>query len=120
MRPATLLALSDLDQPTLIWWIILALIALGPAIHSWIKVIEFVKGKKFDPSSYVTHAQLAAVKNERDTQIANTIAEIRSDFDKLEKFLTDIARDLPAIHRALGRLEGHDDAEQQTRKRRPS
>lgn len=117
MPPPSLLALADTDQPLLVWWIILAAIALGPALHSWIKVIEFVKGKRFDAAQFVTHAQLAAVKSERDAQIAATIAEIRQDFDKLEKFLTDIARDLPAIHRALGRLEGHDDADRLDRKR---
>jgi hypothetical protein len=119
MLPGPLLSLSETDQPTLVWWIILGLIALGPALHSWIKVIEFFKGKKFDPAAFVTHAQLAAVKSERDAQIASTIAEIRQDFDKLEKFLTDIARDLPAIHRALGRLEGHDEADLRSPGRKP-
>lgn len=112
-----LFALSETDQPTLVWWIILAAIALGPALHSWIKVIEFFKGKKFDVSQFVTHAQLQTVKSERDAQIATTIAELKQDFDKLEKFLTDIARDLPAIHRALGRLEGHDEADRPKRPR---
>lgn len=95
----------------LVWWIILGLIALGPALHSWIKVIEFFKGKSFDPSRFVTQEQLSAVKAERDLQIAATIGEIRNDLTRLEETLTSLNRDLPAIHRALGRLEGHDDAE---------
>jgi hypothetical protein len=113
---APLLALDETDQPMLVWWIIGGLIALGPALHSWIKVLEWFKGKGIDPSQFVTQDQLAAVKAERDAQITATIKEIRDDFNKLEKTLADIARDLPAIHRALGRLEGHDHA-QETRRR---
>lgn len=112
------LALSETDQPMLVWWIILGLIALGPALHSWIKVIEFAKGKKFDPTNYVTKEQLDKVKGERDQQIAATISEIRDDLNRLEKVLTELSRDLPAIHRALGRLEGHDDAEANNAARR--
>lgn len=111
LSPAPIFALSESDQPTLVWWLILGAIALGPALHSWIKVIEFFKGKKFDPASYVTQAQLAAMKSERDTQIASTFGEIKGDLDRLEQTLNAINRDLPAIHRALGRLEGHDDAD---------
>lgn len=121
--PATLsalplfLALDSDDQPLLVWWVIGAFMALGPVLHSYIKVWDWLKGKSIDTSQFVTHAQLQAVRSERDAQIAATIAEIRQDFDKLEKFLTDIARDLPAIHRALGRLEGHDEAERPKRPR---
>jgi uncharacterized protein HemX len=110
LPPAPLFALSEQDQPTLVWWMILGAIALGPALHSWIKVIEFFKGKKFEPSNYVTQDQLAAMKTERDAQIKSTFGEIKGDLDRLEKTLTAINRELPAIHRALGRLEGHDDA----------
>lgn len=106
-----LLALDDADQPILVWWIIGAVMALGPVLHSYIKVYDWLKGKGIDTSQFVTHAQLQAVKSERDAQIAATIAEIRADFTKLERTLSDIARDLPAIHRALGRLEGHDEAD---------
>lgn len=119
MLPGPLLALSETDQPTLVWWIILGLIALGPALHSWIKVYDWMKGKSIDTSKFVTHEQLAAVKSERDAQIASTIAEIRADFAKLETTLKDVARDLPAIHRALGRLEGHDEADLRAPGRKP-
>lgn len=111
MLPGPLLALSENDQPLLMWWVIGAIMALGPVLHSYIKVYDWLKGKSIDTSKFVTQDQLAAIKAERDAQIASSIAEIRQDFDKLEKFLTDIARDLPAIHRALGRLEGHDEAD---------
>lgn len=110
MRAATFLALSDSDQPMLVWWIIGALIALGPAILSWIKVFEYFKGKSTDVSAFITRAEFLQAKAERDQQLVSTVTEIRSDFDRLEKFMTDLGRDLPAIHRALGRLEGHDDA----------
>ena len=113
----SLRALSDTDQPLLVWWVIGAVMALGPVLSSYIRVYDWLKGKGIDTSQFVTQAQLAQMKLERDAQIATTIAEIRQDFDKLEKFLTDIARDLPAIHRALGRLEGHDEAERPKRPR---
>jgi uncharacterized protein HemX len=93
----------------LAWWIILAAIAVGPALHSWIKVYEFMKGKRSDLSQFVTRNELAQMKQERDQQISTTIADIKSDLDRVEKLMNDINRDLPAIHRALGRLEGHDD-----------
>lgn len=123
--PATLsdlqlfLALDSDDQPLLVWWVIGAFMALGPVLHSYIKVYDWLKGKGIDTSQFVTQAQLAQMKSERDAQIASTIAEIRQDFNKLEKFLTDIARDLPAIHRALGRLEGHDEADLRAPGRKP-
>lgn len=107
---ALILALSEADSPMLLWLIIGGLMALGPVILSYIKVYEWFKGKGIDTAAFVTRSELAAMKQERDAQIATTIAEIRSDFDRLEKFMTDLSRDLPAIHRALGRLEGHDDA----------
>lgn len=111
LSPAPLLALSESDQPTLVWWLILGAIALGPALHSWIKVIEFFKGKKFDPASYVTQAQLAAMKTERDAQIAATFGEIKSDIDRIEKILTIMNQDMKSIDRVIGRLEGLSDAD---------
>lgn len=99
----------------LLWLLVGGLLALGPALHSWVRVIEHFKGKTFDAANYVTQAQLAAVRSERDAQMAASIKEIKSDFDKLEETLANIARDLPAIHRALGRLEGHDDLERRPR-----
>lgn len=107
---APLLALSEADSPMLLWLIIGGLMALGPVIHSYIKVYEWFKGQSIDTTAFVTRTELNAMKQELDAQIAATISEIRSDFDRLEKFMTDLSRDLPAIHRALGRLEGHDDA----------
>ena len=108
---ATLLALSDSDSPMLLWLLVGGLMALGPVIHSYIKVYEWFKGTSVDTSNFVTRKEMATMRQERDVQIASSIAEIRSDFDRLEKFMTDLSRDLPAIHRALGRLEGHDDAQ---------
>lgn len=107
---APLLALSNDDSPMLLWLIVGGLMALGPVIHSYIKVYEWFKGSTIDTAKFVTREELATMKGERDTQIASTITEIRTDLDKLEKFMQDLSRDLPAIHRALGRLEGHDDA----------
>jgi len=103
------LALNESDSPMLLWLLAGGLMALGPVIHSYIKVYEWFKGKSLDASQFVTRQELSVMRQERDAQIAATIADIKGDLDRVEKLMTDINRDLPAIHRALGRLEGHDD-----------
>lgn len=110
LSAAPFLALSESDSPMLLWLIIGGLMAIGPVIKSYIEIYQWFRGKGIDTSDFVTRRELAIIKGERDTQIASTITEIRSDLDKLEKFMQELNRDLPAIHRALGRLEGHDDA----------
>ncbi len=117
MFPAAILALialSEADSPMLLWLIIGGLMALGPVIHSYIKVYEWFRGKSIDTSDFVTRTELAAMKQERDAQIAATVAQLRTDFAEIKKFMVE---DLPAIHRALGRLEGHDEAEEKGRRR---
>ena len=108
MRPALFLALSDADSPMLLWLIVGGLMALGPVIHSYIKVYEWFRGKSVDTSGFVTRTELNLMKQERDAQIATTVSQLRTDFAEIKRFMVD---DLPAIHRALGRLEGHDEAE---------
>lgn len=116
MRPALFLALSDADSPMLLWLIVGGLMALGPVIHSYIKVYEWFRGKSVDTSDFVTRTELSLMKQERDAQIATTVSQLRTDFAEIKRFMVD---DLPAIHRALGRLEGHDEAgtKQQPRRR---
>lgn len=106
---AAILALNEQDSPMLLWLLVGGIMALGPVLHSYVRVYDWFKGKGIDTSNFVTREELARVRAERDTQIAATIQDIKSDLDRLEKFLADVSRDLPAIHRALGRLEGHDD-----------
>ena len=101
----------------LLWLIVAGVMALGPVVRSYIGIYDWFKGKTIDTSNFVTRSELAAIKAERDVQIAATIAEIKSDFDRVETLLTDLTRDMPAIHRALGRLEGHDDAATPPRRR---
>jgi uncharacterized protein HemX len=108
MLPGPLLSLSENDQPTLVWWIILGLIALGPALHSWIKVYDWLKGKNIDTSQFVTKVELAAVRSERDQELSRTVKTIESKIKNLDETLRDLNRELPTIHRILGQLEGHD------------
>lgn len=115
LASAALLALSEQDSPMLLWLLVGGLLALGPALHSWVRVIEHFKGKTFDAANYVTQAQLASVRSERDAQMAASLNAIKNDFDRLETTLNEINRDLPNIHRALGRLEGHDDLDRRPR-----
>lgn len=94
----------------LLWLILGGLMALGPVVHSYIKVYDWFRGKTIDTSNLVTRNELLIMKQERDLQIAGTIGDLKSNFSRLEKVLDDLVRDLPALHRALGRVEGHDDA----------
>ena len=103
------LALNEQDSPMLLWLFVGGIMALGPVLHSYVRVYDWFKGKGIDTSSFVTRDELARVKAERDAQIATTFQSIQQDLDRIEKFLVDVSRDLPAIHRALGRLEGHDE-----------
>lgn len=112
-----LLALAESDSPMLLYLLVGGIMALGPVIHSYVRVYEWFKGKGIDASQFVTRSEMAAMRAERDQQIAATIGAIKNDFDKLEAVVNDVARDLPAIHRALGRLEGHDDADIARQKR---
>lgn len=114
---ALLLALSEQDSPMLLWLVVGGIMALGPVLHSYVRVYDWFKGKGVDTSQFVTREELQRIRTERDAQIATTIGEIKSDLERIEKFLVDVSRDLPAIHRALGRLEGHDEADARALKR---
>lgn len=104
MTMTAVLSLAETDQPTLVFWVAAALIALGPAIHSWIKVYQFMRGQTTDMSLYVTKVQLAEVKAERDLQMKET-------FGRLEEKTDNIMQELTSIHRALGHAEGVLDAQ---------
>lgn len=123
-----ILALEVSDQPMLVFWVIAALIALGPALHSWIKVYEFARGKKEDHSKYVTHDQLAAIRGERDKQVAETVnairadmtafkTEVKDDLDAFDRTAKELLNEMMNLHRSLGRVEGHDEAEAQRPRR---
>jgi len=110
-------ALSDADSPMLLWLIVGGLMALGPVIHSYIKVYEWFKGTATDTSQFITRAEFSLAKAERDTQIADSVEHFNKTSDQMNKrlesvfsLIAELQRDMPAIHRALGRLEGHDDA----------
>ena len=108
---APIFALAESDQPMLLWYLLGGLAALGAGLHYWIEVVMYFKGRSIDPSSFITRAEFSQAKAERDAQLIYTVTEIRTDLDRVETLMTDLSRDLPAIHRALGRLEGHDDAQ---------
>ena len=105
--------------------LIASLLILGPALHAWIKVIEWYRGKAFDLSQFVTQAQLAAMKFERDQQIKTTfevintkIDHITKTIDRLDDDLRQVSGDMPSLHGAIGRLEGHDEASRQPKRPR--
>lgn len=117
MRFACLLALTEADQSTLAWWVIGALVATGPSVYYWLKVIEHLKGRRHDFSHYATKAELADLKAARDAQIRDTfeklktdLHEVKTDVDRLatsqDAHSQSISEQLQAIHRSLGRLEG--------------
>lgn len=118
-----LLALSDADPATLLALIVAALMALGPVLHSYIRVYDWMKGKNIDVSDFVTHKHLAEVKAQRDQQLEQSIGHfnqttdaINQRLDEVFKLVGTLQNEMPAIHRALGRLEGHDDADRPQRR----
>lgn len=113
-----LLALSEADSPMLLWLIVGGIMALGPVIHSYIKVYEWFRGKAVDTSQFVTREELDRIRAERDKQIADTMKAIRADVDTIENSIQTMMRDFAGIHRALGRVEGHDDADLAARRAR--
>lgn len=121
---SALLALTEQDSPMLLWLIVGGIFALGPVLHSYIKVYEWFMGKRLDTSTFVTHAELAVVRSDRDNQLAASIGHFNQRTDAMSKrletvfeLLGKLQEDMPAIHRALGRLEGHDEAESRPTRR---
>lgn len=117
LRLPALLALTEADSPALLWLIVGGLMALGPVIHSYIKVFDWFRGKTPDLSQFITRTELAEIRAERDRQLADTLGGISLRMDSVFRLIETLQQDLPAIHRALGRLEGHDEI--QTPARRP-
>jgi len=76
----------------------------GLGLHSWMRVFDYWSGRKFDPSRYVTHEQIAIIRAERDAQMKETVNDIKADIDRIEQMIHDA--DLTSIHRVLGQLEG--------------
>lgn len=108
--PTCLLALSEADQPMLLWWVIGAVLVIGQGLQGWIAALQYFRGQKMDPATYVTRAEFQAAKAERDRQLSDTIGTMQRQLSDVAAVVREISRDLPAIHRALGRLEGHDEA----------
>jgi chorismate synthase len=113
MSPAFVYTQSD--TPVVVGLIVLGLLFLGPALRSWIYVIEWAKGKRADMSQYVTRAEFQQAREERDKQLQNTVQDMKKEMDSIAGLVRTLTNDLPAIHRALGRLEGHDEAERRAR-----
>lgn len=123
-----LLALSEADSPMLIYMIIGGLIVSGPAVLSWIRVIQYFRGEATNMSLYVTHDELSRLKAERDKQVADTLGAIRQevsgfkremkdDMEKFEGTAQDLLKEMMSLHRSLGRVEGHDEVETKTPRR---
>ena len=115
---AQILALTDSDSPMLLWLVVGGLMALGPVIHSYIKVYDWFRGTAPDMSNFITRAEMAEIRAERDRQLADTLGGISTRMDSVFRLIEQLQQDLPAIHRALGRLEGHDDAHVPARRAR--
>lgn len=92
----------SLDHPAIVFLVVISMTGFG--LHSWLRVVDLWRGRKFDPGRYVTHQQLRAIREERDQQIGTIISDIKSDVDRIEKKINEL--DLAGLHRALGTLEG--------------
>jgi myo-inositol-1-phosphate synthase len=100
------------------------LLGLGPVLLAWVQLLEHWRGKKQDLSQFVTQTQLAAIKSERDVQIKSTfdllnskMDDVKATIDRLDEDLRQVRGDMPSLHRALGKVEGHDAAEARKRPR---
>lgn len=101
-----LFSLAASDPPLLLWMLVGGLMALGPVVNSYIRIYDWFRGTPIDSDKFVTRAEFNAARAERDSQLAATVKDIKDDLERMEKTFADIARELPDIHRALGRLEG--------------
>lgn len=104
--------------------ILAALLLLGPCLLAWIKIGEWLKGKSFDSTRFVTHEQLASLRSDRDAQIkttfellTNKIDHLTETIDRLDQDLRQVRGDMPSLHHAIGSLEGKDRAESSKRPR---
>lgn len=111
MPDFALLALSPDDQPMLIYWVVISILVIGNGLQGWVALLSYWQSKSLDSTQFVTRAEFGNAKLERDKQLAESIGSIKHDFSQLSKVVNELSKDLPAIHRALGRLEGHDEAE---------
>ncbi|MCW0220116.1 MAG: hypothetical protein OJI67_17455 [Prosthecobacter sp.] len=112
------LALSESDQPMLVYWVIGSILLVGNGLQGWVALLQYYQGKKVDTAQFVTRAEFLQAKADRDKQLSDSIESINSQVSAVSKLVAELNKDLPAIHRALGRLEGHDEAEVKTPTRR--
>lgn len=111
---AMMLAFANNADQLTVWGVLIgAVLLLGPVISSWIRVYDWCRGARVDTSAFVTRAELAAHKLERDAQIKEIVTNIQREVDEIKETTTAIGErlgtfsaDFQAIQRALGRLEG--------------
>ncbi len=112
---ALLLALSEADQPMLVYWIIGAILVVGQSLQGWVALMTYFASRKVDTAQFVTKAELALHKAERDQQMKVTFDYLKEEIGKISSTVQNLDREwreeLPSIHRALGKLEGHDEAD---------
>ncbi len=122
------LALSDSDYPMLLWAVVIALMALGPALKGWVDVVRWFKGEAIDTSKLATKEELAiaTAQSRQELKEAETrlqasqeqalagveqrIRTLSEAVDGARGDLREIFNELRSMHRALGRAEGELDA----------
>lgn len=129
------LAITEADYPMLLWAVVIAVLALGPALKGWVDVVRWFKGDALDTSKLATKAELTAleiasreelkaiesrlrIQQRHDLDIvAKQIADLTATVQNFGTGLRDIHQELLSIHRALGRAEG--ELESVTKPNRP-
>lgn len=122
--PPILLALSEADQPTLVFWIITALVATGPAAYYWLKIWDRFHPDPADQSKLATKEELEterikvrqelaevekriAVAHKMEIQgLENRLGTIQTGMHGIESSMREIFGELRALHRSLGKAEG--------------
>lgn len=133
MPPATLppclLALSEADQPILLWWVITALVASGPAAFYWVKLWDRFHPKPNDQNKLATKEELAAAmagsrQELKDAEARMAAAHkmemqtVLSQLQLMQNSVADMATnirevfaEIRSLHRSLGRAEGKIESE---------
>lgn len=122
--PPILLALSEADQPTLVFWIITALVATGPAAYYWLKIWDRFHPNPADQSKLATkdelaaamtgsrqelkdaEARMAAVHKMEMQAVLSQLQLMQGGMQSIETNLREVFGEIRSLHRSLGRAEG--------------
>ncbi len=126
--PTPLLALTEADYPMLLWAVVIAAMAAGPALKGWVDVVRWFKGDSLDATKLATKVELTEVMTQtrKEMEAAEVRLQNRQEASlralslQLETLtraselqrndIKDLGSEIRSLHRALGRTEGELDS----------